>query len=124
MVRILSATTKSILDNVHGLILVLSEKGIVEYVNRYAAELLGYDCNDIIGKNWFDNFNPAENKQESKTTFKKIFKGKLSQVKSKDQYVKTNSGDLRLIEWHNTYLKDKDENIIGTFSSGEDVTEK
>jgi PAS domain S-box-containing protein len=117
-------TAKKFLDNIHGLILVLSEKGIVEYVNRYAAELLGYDRNDIIGKNWFDNFIPAENKRKSKTTFKKILKGKLSQVKSKDEYVKTNSGDLHLIEWHDTYLKDKDENIIGTFSSGEDVTEK
>lgn len=120
----LSLAAKSFLDNVHGLIVVLSENGRVEYVNRYACELLGYERECMIGKNWFDHFIPTESRKASKTLFKKILKGSLPEVKSKDQYVETKAGELHLIEWHNTFLKDKNQQVIGTFSSGEDVTEK
>lgn len=120
----LSFSAKRFLDNVHGLIVVLNEKGTVEFINHYAAILLGYDREYIIGKNWFDHFLPADKRTQSKKRFRQMVKGKESDTQSKDQYLKTKGGELHLIEWHDTYLQDKNKNIIGTFSSGEDVTEK
>jgi PAS domain S-box-containing protein len=35
----------------------------------------------------------------------------------------TRAGEERLIAWHNTVLTDETGNIIGTLSSGEDITE-
>ncbi|NJM99535.1 MAG: PAS domain S-box protein [Phormidesmis sp. RL_2_1] len=36
----------------------------------------------------------------------------------------TQSGAERMIIWHNTVLRDRDDNIIGTISLGEDITER
>ena len=33
-------------------------------------------------------------------------------------------GKERLVSWHNAVLKDESGNIIGTLSSGEDITER
>lgn len=120
----LSSTARKFLDNVHGLIVVLSEKGNVEFVNLYAAQLLGFEREEMIGKNWFDHFVPRDKRKETRARFKEVLKGKVLHETYKNQYLKTKKGDLHLIEWHETYLQDKDKNIIGTFSSGEDVTEK
>jgi PAS domain S-box-containing protein len=120
----LSSTAKKFLDNVHGLIVVLSAAGTIEFVNNYAAELLGYDRESIIGKNWFDHFIPADKRKESKKRFKEFVKGKQSMGNLKEQYVETKEGELHLVEWHDTHLTDNQKNTIGTFSSGEDVTEK
>jgi light-regulated signal transduction histidine kinase (bacteriophytochrome) len=38
--------------------------------------------------------------------------------------VLTKSGAVRVIAWHNTVLKDEEGNIVGTLSSGEDITER
>jgi PAS domain S-box-containing protein len=119
----LTLTAQKFLNNVHGLIIVLNRHGIIMFVNNYGAELLGYPKNEILGHNWFNHFIPSENRKQYKARFKQFLNGKLSELQSKDQYVKTKDGDLHLIEWHDTCLQDKNQNIIGTFSSGEDVTE-
>jgi len=38
--------------------------------------------------------------------------------------VETRSGEERIIGWHNTIVRDEDGQIIGTLSSGEDITER
>ena len=37
--------------------------------------------------------------------------------------VKTKDGNEKIILWHNTVLMDKNKKIIGTISSGDDITE-
>jgi signal transduction histidine kinase len=44
--------------------------------------------------------------------------------KTNTNYVETKQGELHLIEWHNTYIQNRQGDVIGTFSSGEDITEK
>ena len=45
-----------------------------------------------------------------------------------DEYVEnlvlTSGGEARLIAWHNSVFRDQDGSIIGTLSSGEDITER
>jgi len=59
-----------------------------------------------------------------KTVFDKLMAGEVEPVECFENTVLTKSGEERIIAWHNTVLTDEEGNIIGTLSSGEDVTER
>jgi len=50
-------------------------------------------------------------------------KGNLEPVEYFENNVITAKGEERVIAWHNTLLRDEDNNIVGTLSSGQDVTD-
>jgi PAS domain S-box-containing protein len=76
-----------------------------------------------MGKNWFDICIPKENREELKDVFKALIKGDLEPFEYYKNPIITNSGDERIISWHNALLYDDDGNIIASLSSGEDITE-
>jgi len=93
-------------------------------INRKGCEVLGYDEKDIIGKSWVDNFIPLYMKDKIKKAhsdnlFKEIIKNQVM-----ENPVITKDGSTKLIQWKNTIIKDSDGIVIGSLSSGEDVTEK
>ena len=46
------------LDLVGVIIVVIDSDQKVSYINKKGCEILGYEKEDILGKNWFDNFLP------------------------------------------------------------------
>ena len=50
--------------------------------------------------------------------------GDIEPVKYFENYVVTKGGELRLIAWYDTLVTDHDGSIVGTLSSGEDITER
>ena len=96
----------------------------VTLINPKGCEILGYPKEEIIGKDWFDHFLFSENVNEVKGVFDQILSGNIELVRYYENPVKTRVGDNRLVAWHNSLLKDSQENIIGLFSSGEDITEQ
>jgi PAS domain S-box-containing protein len=103
---------------------VIDRNQEVSLVNKKGCQILGYGAEDIIGKNWFDNYLPERHREEVKAVFNKSMNGDIEQVEYYENPILTSSGDERIIAWHNTLLKDEQDNIIGTLSSGEDVTER
>lgn len=106
------------------ILLVIDSNQKVSLINKKGCEVLGYDQQEIIGKNWFDNFFPARIKNEVRGIFNKLMEGKIEPVEYVEGIVLTKSGEERIISWHNTIIKDKEDNIISALSSGEDITEK
>ncbi|MCF8130722.1 MAG: PAS domain S-box protein [Deltaproteobacteria bacterium] len=96
----------------------------VTLINPKGCEILGYPKEEIIGKDWFNHFLFSENVNEVKGVFDQILSGNIELVRYYENPVKTRVGDHRLVAWHNSLLKDSQENIIGLFSSGEDITEQ
>ena|GEM_PF-538825 len=96
----------------------------VTLANKKCCEVLGYSEQEIIGKNWFDTFIPERIRDEVRTTFIKLIDGEARPVEFFENLVLTKSGEERLIAWHNAVLRDTAGNIIGTLSSGEDITER
>jgi PAS domain S-box-containing protein len=117
-------TSQNYLDIAEVMILALNSKGEVTLINRKGCEILGGTEEDFIGKNWFDLFTPKEILDEVKKSFKEMMAGQIEITGYTEYRFHTLTRIEKVIAWHNTILKDKDGIIIGTLSSGEDITEK
>lgn len=116
-------TMQMYLDLVDVMIVALDRRGIVTLVNRKACEVIGLPEELIIGRNWFKNFLPDDVKDD-------IFKYFLEVIESGDKLQTTfqneilsKEGERRSISWRNTEIRNKQKKIIGTLSSGEDITD-
>ena len=109
--------------NLAGVMFVANDaSGKVTMVNRKACDVLGYDEEEIVGKN-FTAFLPKETREEARAVSRKLLAGKVKSVDYYENPVLTKSGEERLIAWHNSILKNERGAITGTLSSGEDITE-
>lgn len=106
------------------ILLVIDKNQAVTQINQRGCEILGCTREKIIGENWFDNFLPQDIAADRKTKFDKIISGELPVAEHFENSVMNKKGELRIISWHNTVLRDDEGNITSTLSSGEDITEK
>jgi len=111
--------------NIAGVIIVaINNDGIVSLINKKGCEVLGYKEEEIIDKNWFDLCAPERDRKERKETFKKVMAGEIEEAEDYENSIITKSGEERIIAWHNTTLTDEKGRIIGTLSSGKDITQR
>jgi PAS domain S-box-containing protein len=96
----------------------------IALMNKKGCEVLGYKEEELIGRNWFDTVIPKGIRDKVKDVFDQLIAGEIEPVGYFENSVLTKSGEELLIAWHNTPLKDEEGNIMGTLSSGEDVTEQ
>lgn len=109
--------------NIAGVIIVaINETGKVILINKKGCDVLGYKEKEIIGKNWFDLGVSEGAREERKESFLKVMAGEKNEAEDYENTIVTKSGEERIIAWHNTTLTDEEGNIIGTLSSGEDIT--
>jgi PAS domain S-box-containing protein len=112
------------LDVASVILLALNTKGHITLLNRKGCEVLKCRAKNALGKNWFDNFVPENVRGNVKQIFNLLIAGKAGMPEYNENYVLSKNGEMRLIAWHNTVLKNSSGQIIGTLSSGEDITEK
>jgi len=106
------------------IIVALNERGEVSLINQKGCELLEYSQEDILGKNWFEHFVPESVRDELKALFRKLVAGEIDSAKYYENPILTRSQKQRMIAWQNTLLKDDAGKIIGTLSSGMDISER
>jgi len=111
------------LDIASVIFLVIDSTKRVILINKKGCDVLGYNEREIVGKNWFENFVPHSIRSRLNNIFDRLLAGEVAPVEYYENSVLTKDGDERLIAWHNTILTDEIGNIIGTLSSGEDITE-
>ncbi len=111
--------------NIAGTMFVaLDTAGRATMVNRKTCEVLGYREEEILGKEWFGNFLPKEFCDDVRTTFRMLVRGELEPVEYFENPVLRSDGSDRIIQWHNSLIRNEVGHIIGTLSSGIDVTEE
>ncbi|MFC1712970.1 PAS domain S-box protein [Candidatus Poribacteria bacterium] len=112
------------LDVAAEMLIVLDTEGRVSHINRRGCDILECQEEEIVGKNWFDNFLPETLRQEVKVVFDELMAGNIEPVEHYENSVVTKTGHEKIIAWHNTISVDKSGEITGSTSSGLDITER
>lgn len=120
---ILHQKIQQYLDIVGVIILEIDKNGKVQLINDFGLNLLGIEYEDIIGINWIDNFIPEIERNSVRKIFKKIISGEEEIAEFYTNLVISSNIKPILIKWHNRALKNEKGDIIGTLSSGFDITE-
>ena len=113
------------LETAEVMIIVLDQTGRITLINRKGCNILGYDEQDLIGKEWIDVCLPVEQRQQfRKEILPAILSGEFSDYEYLETPVMTWRGEERIIAWHNNVFRDDKGNIIGIVISGSDITER
>lgn len=115
--------TQNYLDIARVLIMALDNNKNIIMINQEGANILGCSKEEIIGKNFVENFLPKNIKEEISKVAEDIIEENDGYSEYENPIV-TKSGEERLIAWKNHVLTDEDGNVYGILTSGEDVTEK
>lgn len=113
---------EALLDMADILVVALDRDGLVTYVNTTAADLLGYDAGELVGKNWFDTCIPERNRSDVRSTFQGLIEDGSDSLEEYRNPVATRRGNERIVNWRNTTYHDDTGQISGTLSTGVDVT--
>ncbi len=114
---------RKILDTAHVLLITLDDRGMIAMINTFALRLLGYEEEEVLGKNWFDLFLPEDTREEIRGLHLKTIRDDLLLAPENTYAVRTKSGEPRYISWHNIVLTRTGQHINTILSTGEDITE-
>ncbi|RJP16171.1 MAG: PAS domain S-box protein [Candidatus Abyssobacteria bacterium SURF_5] len=95
----------------------------VEMINRSGCELLGYQQGDVVGRNWFDQFLPERARESVREQFHRFITGD-GETWNHEYPVVTRSGKERLMDWRCILIRDDLGQVIGTLSSGQDISRR
>jgi PAS domain S-box-containing protein len=115
---------KDYLNLVGVIVVALNSDKTVSFINTTGCEILGYKREEIIGKDWFDNFLPERFREEIKLVFNKLMAGETTLVEHYENPILNKDGEERVIRWNNRLVRDHKGDIIGTLGTGEDITDK
>ncbi|MBI1390634.1 MAG: PAS domain S-box protein [bacterium] len=112
------------LDIAGVIIVVLDRNGVVTLINRMGCQTLGYPEEEIIGFPWFEKFIAPSDRKTLSKAFQTLLENETEKYEWFENGVVTQSGEIREILWRNRILYDSSGAVVGTLSSGEDVTER
>ena len=111
------------LDLAEVIIVELDTKGRIKTISGRGYEVLGYTSDELIGKDWFKICLPKDEYTKVISVYKELISG-ARESRQNQNYILSKDGSRRFIEWNNQILRDSDGRIIGTISSGIDITKK
>ncbi|MDW8366806.1 MAG: GAF domain-containing protein, partial [Abditibacteriales bacterium] len=103
--------------------LQLDADGNVTFCNDYLLNLIGYQREELLGRNWFETCLPAHVRTSIQQAFIEGVRAGVIAPHSENAIL-TRAGEQRLIAWTNTAQRDLQGNVIGVSSLGEDITER
>lgn len=109
------------LDIADVILLALDLKGRITMINRKGCATLEWEERELLGRDWINTCLPARTRRFIRPLFDNLLAGDLSHV---ENLIVTRTGVEKLIGWRNTLLRDDEGRVIGTLSSGEDITER
>lgn len=111
------------LDVAGVLIVILDRQGNIKLMNKRGCEIIEAEKEEqVIGKNWIDNFVPDTQRNTVKKAFDRLMSGDTAMTEYFENSIVTKRGKEKIIAWYNTLLRDKNNEITGVLSSGEDMT--
>ncbi|HUT76559.1 MAG TPA: ATP-binding protein [Polyangia bacterium] len=102
----------------------LDPEGKIAMINRKACEILGRPEADLLGRSWFEIAIPEDERETVRAVFGRIIAGDLNLDEEIENRVLVRDGEPRLVAWRNTFVLDEHGAIVGTLSSGDDITDR
>jgi len=93
--------------------------GNIIFCNKHAADMLGYEQQEILGLNWVDTFVP----ENSRSNTSELFDNDSFKAQNTNLVICRN-GEQRIISWQNTISYDQNGRIKEVTGIGEDITER
>lgn len=112
------------LDNIGNIFIVQNLKGELLYINKQGENLLGYNKEELLGKQWIKKVHGKKSKIIVNELLKKIELKKYEDIKFTVSPLYNSSNQKKIIQWINSFVEDENGNIIEIFSSGIDITDK
>ncbi|MDQ1237817.1 MAG: two-component system, cell cycle sensor histidine kinase and response regulator CckA, partial [Thermodesulfobacteriota bacterium] len=112
------------LDMAAEIILGLDKEGNITLLNNSGHRLLGYNPGEILGKNWFETCLPEPYRSEALQTFGELIANERVTSTVREVPVTRPDRSNRTILWHHTVMRDDENRVVGTLSSGEDITDR
>ncbi len=106
------------------ILVALDADGSIAMINATGCRLLGASDTDLIGRDWFATAIPERHRASVRAAFAALVAGNLEPLRSYDNPILTADGSEREVTWTNALLTDDDGSVIGTLSSGLDVSEQ
>ncbi|MGB2712194.1 MAG: EAL domain-containing protein [Conexibacter sp.] len=104
------------------LVVVLDARGRVELVNRQGCELLGFEEDELLGRDWLEMVVQPADRLDARLAFLRLVSGVEPPGETLETFVQTKDGESRKIAWRNAVLRDAEGAIVSVLRSGEDVT--
>ena len=112
------------LDIAAVVMVALDKDGRITLINQEGMALLGYRAEELLGESWVEKCIPARLRSDVRDVFGQLIKGDVEPVKYFENPILAKDGEERIVAWHSVLLRDKSGAIVGTLSSGLDVTER
>ena len=109
------------------MMLVLDPDATIRLINRHGCQILGYaDPREIIGKSWIECCIPEHMRAPMRESYHRLMEtGNAGpEFEFYANPVLTKAGDVRMVAWHNSLLRENDGRVTGCLSSGDDITER
>lgn len=114
---------RELLGNVKLIAVIMDLQGKIIFCNNFLCDLVGLQMGEIVGRNWLEKFLSIDDA----IAFKKVLlecalTGSIPT--RRENNILTSQGEQRQIAWTNTVLSEKNGNITGIASIGQDITER
>lgn len=106
------------------LLIVLDTNATIVLVNEAGCRILEDTKDNIIGKNWFQQFIPTTINDEVMQVFKTVFETGKNNANTYINDVLTATGKIKKIKWNNSLIRDINGKVENVLSYGEDITEQ
>ena len=111
------------LDISQELLVVLNREGKIEYINSKGVEILE-ENEDLVGKDWFDNYYDKNVNQEVKSVFLDLVKGNIEFSEFFENRIVSRKGNQLIMSWHNKAIYDDQGKICYVISAGKNITKE
>lgn len=112
-----------VLDVAGVLLVELDRQGRVVLINEAAATLLGQSRKQVIGTDWYATFIPEAWRDAVRDVHRQLVADEGAPRDFINPVV-ANDGRARFVAWNNAVIRDAQGRVVGTLSSGRDITEQ
>jgi PAS domain S-box-containing protein len=113
---------RKVLESIELNVLAIDLSGNITFINDSLVKLLGWSREQLIGKNWVETLVVHRHRDGCKTLFERsLLQGE--NPGTHESWLQDKSGKEYLLRWHDTFLTDADDKVIGLIFMGEDITQ-